>query len=57
MSEPLLIQYANILHKYGVDSEEVATFLDEHSDDAVFMKRAGVLNILHKTVDGPEGQR
>jgi hypothetical protein len=57
MSEPLLIQYANIIHRYGVNSEEALAFLDKYSDDAVFMKRAGVLNILHKTVDGPEGQR
>jgi hypothetical protein len=39
MKKSLIIQYVNLLHKYG-DCARVAAFVDLHKDDKVFVRRA-----------------
>jgi hypothetical protein len=39
MKKPLIIQYVNLLHKYGVGDREFE-FVLEHKDDKVFVRRA-----------------
>ncbi len=47
MSEPKIITYTNLLHKYrDPKAPEVQKFLKENKDDDVFVKRAKTLNRL-----------
>ena len=47
MSEPLIIKYTNLLHKYrDVNAKEVKEFVEKHKDDEVFVRRAQTLNEL-----------
>lgn len=47
MSEPLIIQYTNLLHKYRDDkAKEVRAFVKKHKDDKVFVRRAKTLDKL-----------
>jgi len=48
---PLVIQYTNILHEYGVRSTESIAFRDQYKDDRVFQHRARVLELL---IEHPE---
>jgi hypothetical protein len=48
-TQPLLIQYTDLLHKYrDVESEPVKLFIAKHSYDAVFIRRAKVINRVFK---------
>jgi hypothetical protein len=45
MATPLIIQYTNLLHKYGdPTASPVKAFLEENSQDEAFLRRAKVLN-------------
>ena len=44
--EPLVIQYTNILHEYGVGSSEALNFREQYREDKTFQRRAEVLEIL-----------
>lgn len=44
--EPLIIEYAEILHTYGVDSYQAKKFIENHSDDKDFLRCARTLNRL-----------
>lgn len=45
MAQPLIIQYANLLHKYrDPNAAAVRGFLQEHSSDEVLLRRANALN-------------
>ena len=47
--QPLIIQYTNLLHQYrDPEAKEVKAFLEQHAADAVFVKRAEVLNKVFK---------
>lgn len=49
MSQPLIIQYTNLLHQYrDPNAKTVQTFLEKHSQDRLFVKRAKVLNRVFK---------
>ena len=49
MAQPLLIEYTNLLHKYRDPSAgPVQAFLQKHSGDAVFTRRAQALNKVFK---------
>lgn len=41
---PLVIQYTNIIHQYGVVSPEAIIFRYQYKEDKVFQRRAGVLS-------------
>ncbi len=42
---PLIIQYANLLHQYGdPNCTEVREFVSQHADDEVFVRRTKVLD-------------
>jgi hypothetical protein len=47
--QPLIIQYTNLLHQYR-DPQATACrwFLESHRGDAVFMRRAKILNKLFR---------
>lgn len=46
---PLVIEYTNILHAFGgPDSKEAQVYVQQHSDDLVFVRRAKTLNELWK---------
>jgi hypothetical protein len=41
----LIIEYTNLLHQYrDPAAREVVTFMHQHGDNAIFVKRAQVLN-------------
>jgi hypothetical protein len=45
--QPKIIQYTNLLHQWRDPSaKKVREFLEQNSDDEVFLKRAKVLNKL-----------
>lgn len=45
--QPLIIQYANLLHAYGnPDTKPVREFLKKHEKNQVFVRRAKKLNTL-----------
>jgi hypothetical protein len=45
MSEPLIIEYTNLLHKHrDVNAAPVKQFLADHAADEVFVRRAKALN-------------
>ena len=45
MTQPLIIQYTNLLHQYrDHNAKAVKEFLRKNSSNSVFMKRARVLN-------------
>jgi hypothetical protein len=46
MSEPIIIQYANILHAYGVGSDASEAFKKKHADKPDFQRRATKLDEL-----------
>ena len=47
MSEPLIITYTNLLHKYrDAEAKEVKNFVERHKEDTVFVRRAHTLNDL-----------
>lgn len=49
METSLIIEYANLLHQYrDPNAEAVKKFLENHSSDSVFLKRARVLNKVFK---------
>ena len=49
MAEPIIIQYVNILHKYGgPDAPQARAFLNERKSDVQFTRRAKTLNRLFK---------
>ena len=49
-TQPLVIQYTNLLHKHGSpDATPVVEFRKAHKDDTVFLKRAQVLDTAFKT--------
>ncbi len=46
-SEPLIITYTNLLHKYrDANATEVKEFVDRHRQDLTFMRRVKTLNEL-----------
>ena len=48
MSQPLIIQYANLLHKHrGFQAKAVKAFVERHTDPT-FRKRVKVLNQLFR---------
>ena len=47
MSEPSIIQYTNLLHRYrDPEAKQVKAFVDKHKDDKVFLRRTKALNKL-----------
>ncbi len=47
MSESLIIQYTNLLHKYrDVNAKQVREFVEQHKDDKVFVLQAETLDKL-----------
>lgn len=43
--EPLIITYTGLLHKHrDPNAKEVKDFVEQHKDDAVFLKRVETLN-------------
>ena len=45
MSQPVIIEYTNLLHKYrDPNAAPVKEFLKSHSSDKVFLRRAEALN-------------
>ena len=47
MSEPLIIKYTNLLHKYrDIKAKEVRKFVERHKGDKVFVRRAKTLDKL-----------
>ena len=50
-----LIEFTNLLHKCGsADAPEVERFLEEHNEDAVFLRRAEVVVLGFETRGAPE---
>lgn len=43
---PLIIEYAEIIHTHGVESNQAKKFIARHSDDEDFVRRARTLNRL-----------
>lgn len=49
MTQPLIIQYTNLLHKYrDPNAEAVKAFREQHATDEVFLKRAAAINKVWK---------
>ena len=48
---PLVITYTNLLHTYGIDSQEAENFKEKYKDDKVFQRRARTLDYLIKHKD------
>ena len=46
MPKTPIIEYTNILHAHGKDSDEAEAFKRERADDALFQKRAATLDKL-----------
>lgn len=47
MSEtPKIIEYTNILHKYGLNSEQARSYKLKNFEDKTFIGRADVLDML-----------
>ncbi len=47
MSDPIIITYTNLLHKYhDTNAKEVKKFVEQHKKDEVFVRRAKALNEL-----------
>ena len=45
MAKPLIIQYTNLLHQYrNPEVDVIKKFVEKHSGDLVFVKRARALN-------------
>ena len=57
-SEPLVIQYTKLLHKWGrIDAALVQAFKKKHAGDAVFQRRAAKLDelfVLKQTLEKNE---
>jgi uncharacterized protein YutE (UPF0331/DUF86 family) len=49
MKKSLLIQYINLLHKYkNINAPKVRQFLQDNSEDYLFVKRAKAFNDIFK---------
>jgi hypothetical protein len=49
MTQPLIIQYTNLLHQYrDTNAKSVKEFLSTHANDKTFIRRAKALNKLFK---------
>lgn len=49
MTQPLIIQYTNLLHQYrDPEAEAIKKFLGKHSQDRIFIRRAKTLNRVFK---------
>ncbi len=47
--QPPIIEYTNLLHRYrDPNAKQIKEFLQKHSEDKVFLKRAQTLNKLFK---------
>jgi hypothetical protein len=53
MTEPLIITYTNLLHKYrDPQAKEVREFVEKHIDDKDFVRRAQTLDKLFALKQG-----
>ena len=49
MTQPLVIQYTNLLHQYrDPNAEAVKAFRRQHAGDKVFIKRAAAIDTVWK---------
>lgn len=48
MARPLIIQYLNLLHKYGPDTNKTKIFVEKHSNDEKFVERSKKLDKLFR---------
>ena len=48
---PLIIQYSNLIQKYGLGSKETIKFREQYKDDYEFISKASVLEIITRTKD------
>ncbi len=46
-----IIRYTNLIHEYGLGSQQVEDFKKNHSDDAAFLSRAKKLDNLFALVN------
>lgn len=44
---PKIIQFVNLVHDHGIDSKAVQRFLDRHSDDTDFQRRASTFRKMY----------
>jgi hypothetical protein len=50
MPQRLIVQYTDLLHQHGPDSEEARAFLAQHADNDSFQKRAATLNTVKRVM-------
>ncbi len=52
----VIIRYTNLIHEYGLGSEQVEDFKQKHSEDAAFLSRAKKLDSLFALVNEERDQ-